>query len=152
MNNKLNAYVRFDGSGKIVPSSVILQRSKPKVGNWKEIYANECCNYTTTTTTTLSINICGSIYSNPDNMYLPSKTYIFTGNDVNGYPVYVYTPFEGPIISISYFIVEGVWGLSVINDTSIIISSNPTTTTNIYNVTWPGNPASMIISSTPCDI
>lgn len=53
MNNKLNAYVRFDGTGKIVPSSVILQRSKPKVGNWKEIDANECCNYTTTTTTTL---------------------------------------------------------------------------------------------------
>ena len=52
MNNKLNAYVRFDGSGKIVPSSVILQRTKPKVGNWKQIDSSECCNYTTTTTST----------------------------------------------------------------------------------------------------
>lgn len=53
-NTKLKAYVRFDGSGRIVPSSLILQRSKPKVGNWKEIPANECCNPTTTTTTTPS--------------------------------------------------------------------------------------------------
>ena len=45
MNNKLKAYVRFDGSGRIVPSSVILQRSKSKVGNWKEISATECCDF-----------------------------------------------------------------------------------------------------------
>ena len=52
-NTKLKAYVRFDGSGRIVSSSLILQRSKPKVGNWKEIDAYECCNPTTTTTTTV---------------------------------------------------------------------------------------------------
>jgi len=40
----LKAYVRFDGTGKIIPGSLILQRSKPKVGNWKEILAYECCN------------------------------------------------------------------------------------------------------------
>lgn len=40
----LKAYVRFDGTGRVVPSSVILQRSKPKVGNWKQINAYECCN------------------------------------------------------------------------------------------------------------
>jgi hypothetical protein len=51
-NNKLKAYVRFDGSGRIVSSSLIVQAFKPKVGNWKEIDAKECCNYTTTTTTT----------------------------------------------------------------------------------------------------
>jgi hypothetical protein len=51
-NNKLKAFVRFDGSGRIVPSSLIVQAFKPKVGNWKEIDAKECCNYTTTTTTT----------------------------------------------------------------------------------------------------
>lgn len=50
-NNKLKAYVRFDGSGRIVPSSLIVQAFKPKVGNWKEINATECCNTTTTTTT-----------------------------------------------------------------------------------------------------
>jgi hypothetical protein len=51
-NNKLKAYVRFDGTGRVVAGSLILQRFKPKVGNWVEIPANECCNYTTTTTTT----------------------------------------------------------------------------------------------------
>jgi len=48
----LKAYVRFDGTGRIVPSSLILRRKKPKVGNWVEIPAYECCNPTTTTTTT----------------------------------------------------------------------------------------------------
>ena len=42
-NTKLKAYVRFDGSGRIVPSSLILQRSKPKVGNWRQINSKECC-------------------------------------------------------------------------------------------------------------
>ena len=51
-NNKLKAFVRFDGSGRVVSSSLIVQAFKPKVGNWKEIDAKECCNYTSTTTTT----------------------------------------------------------------------------------------------------
>jgi hypothetical protein len=51
-NSKLKAYVRFDGTGRVIAGSLILQRFKPKVGNWKEIDANECCNPTTTTTTT----------------------------------------------------------------------------------------------------
>ena len=51
-NRPLKAYVRFDGTGRIVPSSLILRRKKPKVGKWVEIPAYECCNYTTTTTTT----------------------------------------------------------------------------------------------------
>ena len=53
-NNKLKAFVRFDGSGRVVSSSLIVQAFKPKVGNWKEIDAKECCNYTTTTTTTVA--------------------------------------------------------------------------------------------------
>ena len=48
----LKAYVRFDGTGRIVPGSLVLRRTKPKVGNWKEIEAYECCNPTTTTTST----------------------------------------------------------------------------------------------------
>ena len=53
-NNNLKAYVRFDGTGRVIAGSLILQRSKPKVGNWQEIPANECCNYVPTTTTTTS--------------------------------------------------------------------------------------------------
>ena len=43
-NRPLKAYVRFDGTGRIVPSSRILRRKKPKVGKWVEIPAYECCN------------------------------------------------------------------------------------------------------------
>jgi hypothetical protein len=49
-NNKLKAYVRYDGTGRVIAGSLILQRFKPKVGNWQEINANECCITTTTST------------------------------------------------------------------------------------------------------
>lgn len=49
---KLKAFVRFDGTGRVVPGSLVLQASKPKVGDWKEIPATECCGPTTTTTST----------------------------------------------------------------------------------------------------
>jgi hypothetical protein len=48
----LKAYVRFDGSGRVVAGSLILRKNKPKVGKWQEINAYECCNYIPTTTTT----------------------------------------------------------------------------------------------------
>lgn len=55
----LRAFVRFDGSGRVVSSSLVLRRNKPKVGNWMEIPTYECCDPlevvdTTTTTTSTS--------------------------------------------------------------------------------------------------
>lgn len=50
----LKAFVRFDGSGRVVAGSLILRRQKPKVGKWQEIVGYECCNPTTTTTTTVA--------------------------------------------------------------------------------------------------
>lgn len=57
MSNKrdLRAFVRFDGSGRIVAGSLILRKNKPKVGKWHEIQAYECCNYVPTTTTTTTV-------------------------------------------------------------------------------------------------
>ena len=56
MSNKkdLKAFVRFDGSERIVAGSLILRRKKPKVGNWVQIQAYECCDpdFPTTSTTT----------------------------------------------------------------------------------------------------
>lgn len=45
MANKkdLKAYVRYDGTGRVIPGSLVLQRVKPKVGNWDQIGAYECC-------------------------------------------------------------------------------------------------------------
>ena len=51
----LNAYVRYDGSGRVVAGSLVLRRKIPKVGNWKQLpqdIAYECCSPTTTSTTT----------------------------------------------------------------------------------------------------
>lgn len=50
--NKLKAWVRYDGTGRVIAGGPILQSFKPKVGNWVEINANECCNEIPTTTTT----------------------------------------------------------------------------------------------------
>lgn len=44
-NKRVNkAYVRYDGSGRVIPGSLILNRFKPAVGNWKETPAYLCCN------------------------------------------------------------------------------------------------------------
>lgn len=50
----LKAFVRIDGSGRVVAGSLILRKTKPKVGKWQEIPAYECCNPTTTTTTSVA--------------------------------------------------------------------------------------------------
>ena len=49
---KLKAFVRYDGSGRVVASSLILRKNKPRVGRWYEIPEYLCCNGTTNTTTT----------------------------------------------------------------------------------------------------
>lgn len=48
----LKAFVRYDGSGRVVASSLILRKKKPKVGKWMQIQTYECCEPTTTPTTT----------------------------------------------------------------------------------------------------
>jgi len=62
----LKAFVRFDGTGRIVPSSLILRRKKPKVGKWVEIPAYECCNPepTSTTSTTTAVPFLRLLFSN----------------------------------------------------------------------------------------
>lgn len=45
----LKAYVKYDGNGKLISSTLIWRKNKPKVGNWIEITGYECCNTTTTT-------------------------------------------------------------------------------------------------------
>lgn len=56
----LKAFVRYDGSGRVIAGSLVLRRSMPKVGKWKEIPTYECCEPTTTTTTTTSTTVAPS--------------------------------------------------------------------------------------------
>lgn len=66
--SKLKAWVRYDGTGTVVTGGPIFQASKPKVGKWKEMNANLCCNpsgSTTTTTTTASASLTIAITATP---------------------------------------------------------------------------------------
>ena len=58
-NNKkdLKAFVRYDGSGRVVAGSLILRRKKPKVGKWTEVQGYECCNDVTMTFVMLDVSI-----------------------------------------------------------------------------------------------
>ena len=52
---KLRAFIRIDGSGRVIPGAPIFQANKPKVGEWREIplyYRGDPAYSTTTTTTT----------------------------------------------------------------------------------------------------
>jgi hypothetical protein len=74
----LNAYVRYDGSGRVVAGSLVLRRKIPKVGNWKELPANiayECCYPTTTTTTTVAPTT-----TTTTTLALPAGTYSAAGD------------------------------------------------------------------------
>jgi hypothetical protein len=51
----LKAFVRFDGSGRIVSGSLILRQHQPKMGKWKQIQTTECCDFVPTTTTTTTL-------------------------------------------------------------------------------------------------
>ena len=40
----LKAFVRYDGSGRVVAGSLIFRKKKPTVGNFQQIQAFKCCN------------------------------------------------------------------------------------------------------------
>ena len=50
----LKAYVRYDGSGRVVPGSLILRRKMPKVGKWTEVQGYQCCSTLTLNSGTLN--------------------------------------------------------------------------------------------------
>ncbi len=52
---KLKAFVRIDGTGRVIPGSPIFQAQKPKVGNWREVPLYYRGDSTTTSTTTVGI-------------------------------------------------------------------------------------------------
>ena len=59
MNKRmLKMYVRLDGQGRVIAGSNIWRQKKPAVGNWMEILGYQCCNFTTSTTTTIPPYAC----------------------------------------------------------------------------------------------
>ena len=82
-NNKtLQAYVRYDGTGRIIPGSLILSRLKPKVGNWQPTQTYECCD------TSCAIPVYGITYAFGDiieletGIIVPVDNYSNTGLEI----------------------------------------------------------------------
>jgi len=79
-NRPLKAYVRYDGSGRVIAGSLVLRRSIPKVGKWQEVQGYECCNEDQLTlTVTVSglypiISVDIAVQSNEVNVYLFTAT------------------------------------------------------------------------------
>ena len=63
-NQNLKAYVRYDGSGRVVAGSLVFRKKKPKNGRWVEIPKNLCCNPnpSSTTTTTTAGGVTPSLF------------------------------------------------------------------------------------------
>jgi hypothetical protein len=87
----LKAYVRIDGSGRVVAGSLVLRRKMPKVGKWMEIQAYECCNPTTTTTTTAPATTTTTTSFIPVSDFRLKDNITATGNFVAGLPEYTWT-------------------------------------------------------------
>ena len=119
----LKAYVRFDGTGRVVPGSLVLRRNKPKNGNWKEIEAYECCNPGGGTFTTEIVF--------PTNPEFPDQIFIGIGFIVrcNGgavisyfieYPLETNTTQE--IVDYLNPLLSGVASFTFVNGTTISVS------------------------------
>ena len=84
MTNKrdLKAYVRYDGSGRVIAGSLVLRRTKPKVGNWKEVQGYECCNDVTLTfdmSDTEILDVTLRLFCNGTQIH-----YLYTSQDSEG--------------------------------------------------------------------
>jgi len=135
-NNRLKAYVRYDGTGRVIAGSLILQRSKPKVGNWVEIDANECCNYVPTTTTTTSSTSTSTSTSTTSTTTTPTPGDCFCytiSNETAGTLLYSYTDcgsefVRAPINADTISIVCS--STAVTGDDGLIITGGITSCTN----------------------
>jgi hypothetical protein len=62
-NNKLKAYVRYDGQKKIVPGSLILRQDKPTTGKFVEIMPVDlCCGTTNVCDSCVTLQAVGNLY------------------------------------------------------------------------------------------
>ena len=134
-NNKLKAFVRYDGSGRVIAGSLILQRFKPKVGDWVEIDANECCNYVPTTTTTTSTSTSSSSTTTTTTTPTPGGCFCYTiSNETAGTLLYTYTDcssseyFRTPINADTISIVCS--STVVTGDAGLVITGGITSCTN----------------------
>lgn len=101
-SKRLRAWVRYDGQNRIVPSSLILQVSRPKIGTWEEIPTS----LTGTTTTAYCISCTSWRYDGPDVSGTIANAALCGGNICGDIDVIV-----GQIVCIQFgqFTYGGTW-------------------------------------------
>ncbi len=74
---KLKAFVRIDGTGRVIPGSPIFQAQKPKVGNWREVplYYRGDSTTTSTSTSTSTTTSTSTSTTTTTTTATPSYTY-----------------------------------------------------------------------------
>jgi len=76
----LKAFVRYDGSGRVVAGSLIFRRKKPTIGNFQEINSYKCCNFDQSP---IVVDVQSSYpFTYPD--------FVIQGADGNGQYIYTY--------------------------------------------------------------
>ena len=122
---KLKAFVRIDGSGRVIPGAPIFQASKPKVGTWREIplyYRGD--GRTTTTTTTASPSTTTTTTTEA-----PSTTTTTTTSAFTSIPVYTHSGTVGVLCTDPSS-----------ESTLTVLSSTPTLQVGSYVTDLSGNP------------
>ena len=83
----LKAFVRYDGSGRVVAGSLIFRRKKPTIGNFQEINSYKCCNFDQST---IVVNVQSEFpFTYPD--------FVIEGNGGNGQYIFTYAQTSGPV-------------------------------------------------------
>jgi hypothetical protein len=67
----LSAFVRYDGSGRVIAGSLVLQKNMPKDGNWKQTQAYLCCD------PSCPVLVYGTDFFVPDSYEEPEGLYLF---------------------------------------------------------------------------
>lgn len=88
---KLKAWIRFDVNKNVVPGSLILRESKPKVGTWLEVGYNLCCDYNPTPPPPVPFEPL-YIYD----FQIECENFCLTSIDINGEP-YPFPVCEAPL-------------------------------------------------------
>ena len=117
-NRPLKAYIRYDGSGRAVSSSLIWRKNKPKVGNWKEVQGYECCNPgggTFTTEIVFTTNLSGIITGSGFDFFCGEVGLVSRFSFI--YPVGTNTTQE--VVDYLNVLLSGLATFSVVNSTTI---------------------------------
>ena len=103
----LKAYVRYDGTGRLISGSLILQRFKPKVGNWKQIGAYECCDPSCTPPVYGEDFIINDLISQPEGAIFAIETNPFTNPTLQVAMISCESEPPGRIITLDVTIISG---------------------------------------------